>query len=472
MKKLAIVLALVLLLAATVTIISACSEKYDLLYANWNFGTDSDPSVERKMIKAFEDKYDVKIKTIDYGQDQNYPNGLLGAVQRQEVPDVFMVNNMSFVLNYQLAMDVSAFVAEDEDWQNIPQTVEQGAHFNNGIYAIPFALHMLGYFVNEDLIEDCNLDSVLPQNRDKGITYTQFKTLVSEISANPAYVGLNKESSVYEWYPASANKKYGYFGWNDADKKYYINTTEFATGISETKNFYNSHSSFGSLTEAKKKSQSFAGVDSDVKAWDSGKVALRWGYTYEVPNMIDNDDFRIRFVGIPSMEGENARNEGYSCLVPDYLAIYKNSPNAELAYKFAKWMSYDPEGIAMRIQFARDDEETPNTLPMTTDLDILSEFEEVFPVTGVVPFYERLADSIFEPTKVVPGYNESRFNASTGKSVTNGAGEKKENAKIGEYLDACFSGNGEFAGTIASDLEKLANQAYADALSDYEDKYR
>ncbi len=469
MKKLAIVLVFVLLLAATVTIISACSVKYDLLYANWNFGTDSDPSVERKMIKAFEDKYDVKIKTIDYGQDQAYPNGLLGAVQRQEAPDVFMVNNMSFVLTYQLAMDVSEFVAEDEDWQKIPQTVEQGAHFKDGIYAIPFALHMLGYFINEDLIEDCNLDSVLPQNRNEGITYTQFKELVSGISATPDYVGLNRESSVYEWYPASANKNYGYFGWSDAEKKYYINTPEFEAGISETKTLYNAHSSFGSLTQAKK-DQGFAGIDSDVKAWDNGKVGLRWGYTYEVPNMIDNDDFRIRFVGIPSMDGENARNEGYSCLVPDYLAIYKNSPNAELAYKFAKWMSYDPEGIAMRIQFARDDEETPNTLPMTTDTDILYDFEEVFPVKGVVPFYERLADSVFEPTKVVPGYNESRFNASTGLSVTGADDVKKDNAKIGEYLDACFSGNGQFA-AYAADLEALANRGYAEALEDYEEKY-
>ena len=341
MKKLAIVLALVLLLIATVTVVSACSEKYDLVYANWNFGTDSDPSVERKMIKAFEEQNDVKIKLVNYGQGQDYPNGLLGALQRHDMPDVFMVNNMSFVLNYQLARDVSDFVATDEDWEKIPETVEQGAHFKSGIYAIPFALHMKGYFINEDLIEDSNLDNVFPQNkRNDGITYDQFKTLVNGLSSNPGSVGLTSESSIYEWYPASANKQYGYFGWNDAEEQYHINTPEFARGISETKAFYNNHSSFGSLSEAKK-AKDFVGIDSDVAAWDNGKVGLRWGYTYEVPNMMDNDDFSIRFVGIPSMEGENARNQGYSCLVPDYLAIYKDSPNAELAYKFAKWMSFD-----------------------------------------------------------------------------------------------------------------------------------
>lgn len=469
MKKLAIVLVLVLSLAATVTIISACSVKYDLVYANWNFGTDSDPSVERKMIEEFEKDNNVKIKMVDYGQGQDYPNGLVGALQRHEMPDVFMVNNMSFVLNYQLARDVSDFVANDEDWEYIPETVEQGAHFKAGIYAIPFALHMLGYFMNEDLIEDNQLSSVLPKDIDsKGISYDQFNQLVNGLSITNNFVGLTAENSVYEWYPASANKNYGYFGWSDAEKKYYINTPEFARGISETKRLYNAHSSFGSLTEAKK--AQLPGIDSDVKAWDNGKVGLRWGYTYEVPNMLDNDAFKIRFVGIPYMDDEGARNQGYSCLVPDYLAIYKDTPNAELAYKFAKWMSFDPKGIAKRIELASDGE-TPNTLPMTTDPDILSDFEDVYPIKGVVPFYERLADSIFEPTKVVPGYDASRFTSSTGLAVTGADGVKKDNAKIGEFLDACFSGDGVFA-EHAADLEILANQAYADDLSDYESRYK
>lgn len=460
MKKTAILLALVIVLAATVAIFAACQEKYDLVYANWNFGTDAEPTVEREMVKAFEEANGVKIKLLSF--PTGYDDGIIGSIARDEAPDVFMTSNIPFVLSNQYGMDITEMIASDPDWNSIPEVLRQEVEFKGGTYFIPFQMHMLGVFVNVDLLKDEGIE--LP--KDGNYTYEWFKNAVTQITQHGDNIGLNKEETVFEWYPAAANKNLGYFTWDG--EKYNLNTEEFKQGMAETKYFRDNHLTFGGMTDAMK--AKFEGYKDDVDAWNKGKIAFRWGYTYEVPDMVKNSGFPdIRFIGIPSLSGEDARNLNFPTLVPDYVSIYKGTSNPELAYKFAKWMSFDPEGIAKRIELAKTGD-TANTLPMTTDENIVEKFCDVYPIDGIETMYARLASAVFEPVKTVPGYTDSRWLAQTGLQNVTVAGELISRAKMEDYLNACWNGDQSYP-AHAEDCDRVANQQLQNALNGYKDKY-
>lgn len=469
MKKLAIVLTLVIVLAAAVTVFASCGEKYDLVYANWNLGTEAANNVERQMIKAFEEKNGVKIKLIDTAT--GYDDGIKASIARGEAPDVFMISNLNFALANQYALDISQYAEADDDWNEIPKAVRDGASYKDGIYAIPFAMHMNGFFINVDLLRKYN-NVELPQ--DGKYTYEWFKDSIAKVTkdaSGQAAVGLYSESTLFEWYPSSVNKDYGMFTWDG--EKYHLDSEEFIAGIEETKAIRSGGWSFDGLKEDDR-NERFEGLDG-LSAWNSGRIAFRYGVSYEAPDMLKQNggDFEIRFIGIPFMQdstAENKRTDNYSILVPDYTTVYKGTSNPELAFKLAKWMGYDPEGIAKRIEIAANsgdaESKVPNTLPMTTDSEIIEKYFAIYPVSGVEQMYDKLDDAVVEPTKIVPGYQGARWNASTGQSVTLADGTQVANANIGQLIDACWNGDRVYR-QYAKSCNDTANQQYQNAVSRY-----
>lgn len=477
MKKIAIVLALVLILVAAVTMVTACKEKYDLVYANWNLGTEALNNVERQMVQEFEKANNVKIKLLDIGST-GYDDGLTAAIARGNAPDVFMISNTNYVLNAQYALDLTDLSKNDPDWAKIPGAIEEAVHYKNGIYAIPFQMHMEGFFVNTTLLENEGLE--LP--KDGNYTYEWFKDAVKQITAdadNHGIIGLNSESDLFLWYPSAVNKDLGFYTWDGS--QYHLDSPEFAAGIAEAKDFRNQHLTFDGMTEQTAESPTWSKYFAEegggvVKAWNDGNVAFRWGQSYEAPDMLEMNkgDFNVEFIGIPyvsNSEAEHKRTESFSILIGDYVSIYKDTTNPELAYKFAKWMSFDPAGISKRIELAGEGE-VPNTLPMTTDEATVDKYFDIYPVDGVKQMYDRLNDAIIEGVKVVPGYGGARWNAMTGYPITLADGTEASNSNIGQFLDACWSGmNTDFTPQRATAINDLANKQYNNAVSKYENKY-
>lgn len=478
MKKLAIVLALVLVLAGVITVASACGEKYDLVYANWNLGTEQDNNVERQMIKAFEEKNNVKIKLLDVGTS-GYDDAITANIARGNAPDVFMISNTNYVLSNQYALDITQYAEADADWDKIPASIEEAVHFKNGIYAIPFAMHMQGFFVNVDLLKDEGLDNNLP--KDGKYTYEWFKETVKAVSNDTnqsGIIGLNAENEFFLWYASAENSNLGFYTWDGS--QYHLDDSSFKRGLDEAKEFRSSHLTYAGLTETQQQTDAWKGYFAEggtgaVGAWNDGKVAFRWGYSYEAPDMFKQSggDFEIRFIGIPyvkNSDSANKRTDNFSILIGDYASVYKDTKNPELAYKLAKWMSFDPEGIAKRIELANGS--VPNTLPMTTDEAIVEQYFDIYPIDGVEQMYDKLDKAIIESTKVVPGFGAARWNATTGLTVTGPDGTPYPNAKVENLLDCYWSGgNVDFNPTTAAALNDLANRQYRNAISKYADKY-
>lgn len=473
MKKLGIILSVVLVLAAVLTVCAACQTKYDLSYAAWNLGTETAPSIERKMVKAFEDKYNVKIEIKEVGTGNNYEPSINGMIIRDEAPDVFMINNTNYVLKGQHGLDITELAAADADWANIPATLEQPAHYKNGIYAVPFAMNLQGYFINVDLLED---NGLIP--KDGNYNWDWFKNAIStlktaKLESGESVIGLNSEESVYQWYPSALNKNYDHFTWDGS--QYHLDSPEFLAGMDEAKNIYNQHLSFESLDETTFKAN-FEGISGAVDLWNKGRLGIRWGETYEMPNMLEETKgaFEIKFIGIPyvgvSDQYPDARTENFVTVVPDYISIYKGTKNPDLAYQFAKWMTFSPEGITKRIELDKDSG-TTNSLPVTTNVQTLEKYFNVFTaVDGVEQMYAKLSDSITECMKIVPGFTRVRYEEKTGYSVTDADGNSIPNANMGEFFDACRQGRFSYA-EKASEVNALANKQYADAVKTYENKY-
>lgn len=458
MRKTALFVAMIMLLCVSCGLLAACGgEKYDLTYATWNLGTEAGNNIERQMIKAFEEKYNVKIKIEESISITAYEDSIRALAVKNNMPDVFMLTNMNFGLKERYVSDISDLVAADTtgDWDNIPAPIEEAVHFKSGIYAVPFAMHMMGYFVNVTLLETYNLDGFLNEE----ITWDSFYNVIQTMAnyKSEGVIGLSHESTIMEWYPASVNENYGWFTWDGSE--YHLDSQEFKDAIAKTADIRANKYSYDSLNEEDRLGV-FDGINSYTDLWDQGRLAIRWGYTYEIPDMLDkNNEDEIRFIGVPGNR---------TPIVGDYLAISNVCENRELAYKFAKWMSFDPEGIKERI--ARDEDVT-NTLPLTVDQTVIDEYFDKFDtVDGIKDKYESLDEGIVEGVKVVPGYNRSRWLALTDLSLTVD-GESVTNVNIGQLLDWCWLGKLTYA-DYASPCDELADKQYGKAIKEYESYYK
>lgn len=471
MKKLGIILSVVLVLATVLTVCAACDTKYDLSYAAWNLGTETNPSIERKMVKEFEKLHNVKIELKEVASGNAYEDSITGMIIRKNAPDVFMINNTNYVLNGQYGYDLTALANADDDWDNIPAALEQPSHYKSGIYAIPFAMHIQGYFINTTLLEEKHIQ--MPANDEYSWTwfYNVITTLKNQTNAGESIMGLSNEESIYKWYPSAVNKNLGYFTWDGSE--YHLDGQEFVDGMNITKDIYVGGYSFESL-DADTREASFEGIKDAVELWNKGRLAIRWGSTYEMPDMIEKSGgaFNIKFIGIPFVEGagENARTENFVSLVPDYISIYKGTQKAELAYEFAKWMTFSPEGIAKRIELDEGKGVT-NAMPLTTDSETLEKYFDAFTaVDGLSKMYERLDKAITECVKIVPGFNNVQYEASTGITVTDISGTSIANAKMGVFFDACRQGRLTYS-DYKEKADELADRQYSTAIGKYENKY-
>ena len=142
-KRLCLAMAGVIAAASASALLAACGEeKYDLTYATWNLSTEAVNNVERQMIKKFEDANGVKVKIEEVSVSGTaYEDSISALAIKDKLPDVFMLPNINFGLKNRYVSDITDLVTADTtgDWDKIPDAIEEGVHFKNGIYAIPFS---------------------------------------------------------------------------------------------------------------------------------------------------------------------------------------------------------------------------------------------------------------------------------------------------------------------------------------------
>lgn len=426
----------------------------DLTYVNWNLGTADQNNLERQMVAAFNAATGKNVKIVENVNTSAYEDAIVAMAAKNQMPDVFMLTNMTFGLSNQYLANLSSYATADSDWSKIPSSVAAATTYNGSVYAVPFAIHMMGYFENQELLDSENLKSL-----NVSPTWNDFYATVSALKQpSKGIMGLNIESTLFEWYPAQINNNFGWFSFDGT--KYNLDSADFATAMNLTKTLRTNKMTFDSLTATERTS---LGYDDSVAFWNDGKLGLRWGYTYEIPDMLAHSTFDKKFIGVPG---------GRTPIVGDYLGISPTCKNPELAYEFAKWMSFGPDGIKKRLALDSDGTQF-SSLPLSTDDSVISAYFDAKynRVPGLEDVFKASNSGVVEGVKVIPGYGKSRWTARVGKNVTISIdGVSTTNPQIGQVIDQCWLGNISWA-DYASGLNAVANQAHSDALDTFQSIY-
>lgn len=415
-------------------------EKVTLTYANWNLGTEEDNNLERMMIKKFEESNpNIKIEIDDSISTTDWNGTLSAAASSGKMPDVFMLAQIPPAVANDWLMDLTDLTKKDKDFATIPKVVSESAALNGKVYALPFAQHFLGYYVNKDLYNKANLDYP-----EYGMTTDQFTAAVKDVTNVSAGVaGTNNPFSIPDWYPAAMNDKLGWFTFHD--EKYELDGKEFISGIKTAQSIISNGYAYELLKDEEK--GKFKGADPE-QVWQQGGIGLKWDGTWLTGEYMDKLDFEWDFIGVPG---------GRTVIVNDYAGISKASKHAEEAYEFAKYMSFGKEGFKKRLEVADKEGKAMNTLPISTDEEVLEAYFDMLEVPGVRLAYDNIDNGLVESVKTLPGFTASRWEAPTGVKVGD-----TPNAKTGALIEGFMKSDLKVE-DYAAQLDQLAEQKYDEA---------
>ena len=459
-------------------VITSCGQPErapDLIYRTWDTGTKAQNNEERQLVRAFEKKENVKIKIIETpGQGDDYWTNINASIiNKLDVADVFMLQNLDRPLANKYLMNIKEYTDADEEFANVPASVKDACAFKNGVYAIPARLNLQGYFANTTVIEEqLGIDATnLNVNSSFADLENIINTAASLLNTTGVY-GVNSTAhfidNMASVYDTSENKALGHYTWDGSN--YHLDDPAFIAGIQKGQELYNARKTLDSYSAEERAENGVEGSDikdATADAWNKGKLALRYGYTYEYPDMMDKKQpgNSYRFIGNPG---------GKITVIGDYYGIYVNTKKPDLAYKFAKWMSFGKEGFTKRMEIYSK-KGAVNSMPLQNDATLINNYFDMFgDMKGLEDAFEYIkTKSSVEGVKIIPGYNQARFKLPTNVQIEtiNEKGETvSSNAEIGELLNLCIIGNMEIA-TYASELNTLANKTYSDWMAMHGGKY-
>ena len=465
------------LLAAGVVSLSACNmggkkenkkdeEKRDItiVYRSWDYGTEGQDNEERKMIKAFEDIHkNIKIQVCENISSGNfYWDDIRASVASGiDCADVFMIPNMDWPLSAGYLRNIKEFTDADEEFAKVPDSIKSACSFKNGVYSLPARMNLQGYFVNTTLVNaELNIETRnISVNSPKGI----IDDIVDAAYAKSNIVGLNSAAHYIDTMPSVLDETgtYGYYTWDGSN--YHLDSQAFIDSIHKANAMFNAKKTLDAYDDTDKAALGLdPEVDPTVDAWNKGKLALRHGYTYEIPDMIQKNELgnSYKFIGNPG---------GKITIVGDYYGIFKNTTHPKEAYEFAKFMSFGSEGFEKRMELY-EEKGSVNSLPLTNDEKIVDKYFDKYGsssmMSGLEDAFEYIrTKSMVEGVKTILGFNGARFTKKTHIRV----GEN-ENCTVFDLLDACYKGQAEIS-TYADGLNTLANNSYSNWIDLYGDQY-
>lgn len=412
-----------------------------LRYANWNLGTEEENNLQRQMVQAYMDANPhVTIEFVDMSAEGGWDAVLTTYAARGELPDVFMANNVPLYVQNGWVADLTELVQDDPAWANVPQVLKDTITYNGRVLGLPAAQFVMGYFVNQDLYEEANLDAPA-----YGFTVDEFEDAVTSLhDVSQGVLGLDEYEFVMGWYPNTQDPNLKWFSF-DGEKMNY-NSAAFKEGVAfagEMKPY-----TWQGLTEEQK------GNFQSTGPWElflNEEVGMRWDGSWSVPNYVSQANFNWDFVGIPG---------GNQAMVADVMVVSNTTANLEEAFAFAKWMTYSTEAYAKEAEIAEALGSAPK-MPVSVDQASLDLYKEFVDIPGIHTALDNLDNSLVESlAKVIPGYINARWEGKPGINV----GEEQD-VNMGYMFNNANEGLYKFE-DYSAQLETFANQILADAAAE------
>ena len=442
---------------------SASGPKKVLTYRSWDLGTEAQNNEERQLVQAFEAAENVKVNIVENpGTGNAYWDGIKASIINGiDRADVMMVPNLDWPLASQYLLDIKQYSENDAEFAKVPSSIREACSFKSGVYAVPARMNLQGYFINTTLVE-----GKLGIRTDRLDCYSDFDKIEAIVNKATSYadvVGLDTPAHFIDTMASVLDEtgNMGYFTWDGSS--YHLDSQAFIEGVQKGRALFDAGKTLDSYDEEKRDALGLdPELEAKVDAWNKGKLAIRYGYTYEIPDMLENNSLNqnYKFVGNPG---------GKISIVGDYYGIYKGTEEPELAYKFAKWMSFGKEGFLKRMELY-EAKGSVNSLPLTDDEALIAKYFEMFgsssEMSGLEDAYEYIQEkSMVEGVKVIPGFLSARQNKKTGIAIGD-----IENATMFELLNSCIVGGQDIA-VYASGINEIANNTYTQWMNLYGGQY-
>ena len=433
-----------------------------LIYRSWDTGTKVANNEERQLIRAFERKENVRVKIVDDpGQGTAYWDGIdASVIRKEEIADVFMLPSLDKPLASQYLLNIKEYTDADEEFANISASLRETCAFKSGVYALPARMNLQGYFANTTLIEESlGIDA---DNLSVNSSFSDIEAIIDKADTVDGVFGISGTTHFIDTMASvldtSTEKTMGYFTWDGS--QYHLNSQAFIQGVQKAREIFDAKKTIAAYS-----SDELAEYDvtDAVDAWNKSKLALRYGYTYEMPDMMAKKlpGSSYKFIGNPG---------GKITIVPDYYGIYVGTKKPELAYKLAKWMSFGSEGFTKRMELYAPSGAI-NTLPIQNDATIINNYFDNFgsssEMRGMEDAFEYIkTKSMVEGLKPIPGFDASRNQAFTGIEIGD-----YPNASMFDLLNSCVVFGGDIT-QYADQINTIANNQYTSWMNTHGKKYQ
>lgn len=429
---------LTLILSLTLSAVSA--QAVTLRYANWNLGTEEENNLQRQLVAAYmEANPDVTIEFVDMSGDGGWDEKLTNLAARGELPDVFMANNTPYYVQNGWAADLTAMVADDADWENVPQVLKDAVTHTDTVLGLPAAQFIMGYFINQDLFEAANLDAPV-----YGVAVDDFFAATSALTdVQQGVLGLHEMGPILGWYASTQDENLAWFSFDGTHMNY--NSDAFRAAVDTALEMR--PDTWQGLSDDQKTAFTSVGPWELFVNQESGAV---WEGGWAVPNFAQNATFNWDFVGIPG---------GNQAIVTDILVVSSTTTDLEAAYDFARWMSFSSEGYASEAAFAADAAGVPSRMPVSVSTESIDLYLSlVGDRPGLRQALENLDNSLVESlAKIVPGYINARWEGRPGIDI----GENLD-VNLGYIFDNIAAGTFKYE-DYSAPLEEFANNILDEA---------
>jgi ABC-type glycerol-3-phosphate transport system substrate-binding protein len=382
----------------------------------------------------------VTVEFVDMSAEGGWDAVLTSYAARGELPDVFMANNVPLYVTNDWVADLTDIVADDPDWQNVPQVLKDAVTYSDQVLALPAAQFVMGYFVNKDLYEAGNLDAP-----EYGFSVEEFEEAVTSLNdISQGVLGLDEWQFVMGWYANTQDPNLKWFSYDGTHMNY--NSAAFKEAVAKAGEMQ--QYTWQGLSEEQLANFNATGP------WElflNQEVGMRWDATWAVPGYVENATFDWDFIGIPG---------GNQAMVADIMVVSKTTENLPEAYNFAKWMTFSTEAYAKEAELAEAMGSAPK-MPVSVDEASLELYKQFVDKPGIHTALDNLDSSLIESlAKIVPGYINARWEGKPGIDI----GENQDVA-IGFIFDNANSGDFKFE-DYSVQLEEFSNQILDDAAAE------
>lgn len=360
---------------------------------------------DEALIRQFEKNSGARVivKRTAAGQNAaSYQEYLDLLVNSDGLPDLIIFPSFTDTYQKQFLYRLNEFIKDDPSIEELPGLLKATAADADSVYALPLRWEMEGYFARSDDFTKQNLP--VPAF---GLSFTRFFS-AAKVLAEAGLISVEALYPIPYWYPAAQGDGFAWCGYRE--QSFHFTDKVFLAGVS------------------------YAG---QLQAACPGKLvgtpALRYDSTRNL-TALKQAGYDV-YLGIPG---------GKAIIDADYIGITRQSAHKKEAFALAKWLSYDPTSVQIRISDSTNAAE--GSFPATGSVKLLARLPW-YSFAGIPEAADAIEQAIMRGEDHIPSYRamtEKKFLLSY---------DKERVFSLKEVLNYAVDGELSFA-KYAAELEE------------------